>query len=167
MVFELDKNTTNILTTLTSVGVGVLAWEYAAVNKYAKNIPGYQYLSKNGFEDALTGLIGGPLVRKIDPTYPGRPGPWGPHPLGAFNKVTIGGIALKIANLLTRKWTEKYVDSVPDLLDAAANGLIAGGVIGGIFDPPGMTQTQSGGWLNIGNTPNPRADAQNRVAVLI
>jgi hypothetical protein len=166
-MFELDKNTTNLVSTGITVGVGLLAWEYAAVNKYAKNIPSYNYLSKSAFEDALSGMIGGDLVRKIDKSWTGQPSPWKPTPLGAINKVSVGGIVLKIANMITRKWTEKYVDSIPDFIDAAANGLIAGGVIGGIFDPAGETQTQRGDWINIGNTPNPRADASNRIAVLV
>lgn len=161
MVFSLDKGTTDMATTAIGVGVGFTAWMYTATRNVDRGQP---IFSAQRFSDALGNILGPNLAQQITGKSTGSVQKF--NLMGWANKVTFIGIALKVVNGMTKKWTEKYFDSIPDFVDAAANGLIAGGAIGGIFDPPGMTQT-SMGWQAIGNTPNPRADGASRVAVLI
>jgi hypothetical protein len=135
MDFGLKGETLHLATGLTSLGVGIAAWEYQATSKYSRQSGYAGLLNKARFEDALAGLVGNKAVRAMDSTYQGM-ADFRPSPLGAINKTSIGGAILKIFNLATRKMTEKYIEPLPDFLDAAANGLIAGGIIGGVFDPP-------------------------------
>jgi hypothetical protein len=160
-MFELDKDTTNLMTGAISVGVGFTAWLYTATQQQMTT----PLFTKQRLSDAIAGAVGPNLAAKITGTSTGAKMKLAP--MGWLNKVTIGGIILKVANILSRKYTEKFIDSVPDFIDAAANGLIAGGALGGILvDPSGYTETSGGGFMNLGNTPNPRADS-GRIAVLV
>lgn len=160
-MFELDKPTTNLLTGAITAGVGFTAWMYTATQQQMQT----PLFSKQRLADALAGAVGGDLASKITGTPTSAKMKL--NPMGWANKVTIGGIILKVANMVSRKYTEKYADSIPDFIDAAANGLIAGGVIGGILVDPAGSTTSSGAIVNFGNTPNPRADMSNRIAVLV
>jgi hypothetical protein len=143
----LGKDATKTLVPLTGFGVGLLAWEYQATSKW---IPGwgpggppggYNLLSRWRFADALGALIGTDLVRKSgiggSKWNNGNVQLFNPNAMGWLNKTFGAGIALKIANALIRKYVKAYenVDAIPDMIDAAANGLAVGGAIGGIFDP--------------------------------
>jgi hypothetical protein len=162
--FTLDKQTTDLATGAISVGVGFTAWMWTATRN-EKNLP---LFGKQRLTDAIGNIVGPNLAKQITGTPMSAGGQAKFNMTGFLNKVFFGGIVLKVANAFSRKYTEKLIDSVPDFIDAAANGLIAGGLVGGIFDPPGYTATSSGGWINVGNTPTPRgAEYSNRISVLV
>jgi|SRR5208337_3911 len=162
-MFSLDKQTTDLASGAISVGVGFTAWLYVATQQQMKT----SLFTKQRLSDAIAGAVGPDLAQKITGTSTGAKMKLAP--MGWLNKVTIGGIILKVANIFTRKYTEKYIDSVPDFIDAAANGLIAGGTIGGILvDPAGMTETSKEDFLALGNTPTPRGrEYSSRISVLV
>jgi hypothetical protein len=157
---DFDKATTGLLSTAITAGVGFTAWIYTATQQQMVT----PLFTKQRLSDALAGMVGPNLATMITGTPTGAIMKL--NAMGWANKVTIGGAILKIANQLTRKYTEKYIDGVPDFIDAASNGLIAGGAIGGIFvDPagggPAGTYTVIGNVAGQGNVPFARGEARN------
>ena len=153
MVFTIDSGITKVATPAITLGVGFAAWMYTATRISDKGMP---ILSAQRFSDALGNIVGPNLANQITGKTTNSVQKF--NMLGWANKVTAIGIGIKIVNSIFYKETEKYLDSLPDFIDAAANGLIAGGVIGGLFDPAGYTNIIGGGRADIGSVPFGRGD---------
>jgi hypothetical protein len=175
---EITASTEKWLGGLSAIASGVLAWEYQATSKLAAGFPagqwpsawtgGYSLFSKIRFGDALAGLVGNGNVKQVfGPSYNGV-GDFHPNPFGWVNKTVGVGIVLRAADyILSRVWgLYDKLDGVPAVVRGISTGLIAGGGLGGVFDPDigGFTAVStvtgpSGGGVATGNVPYTRGEA--------
>jgi hypothetical protein len=135
----------------------------------------YPMFSAWRFADALSGIIGTGLTDQIFKTPSGgivrsaNIVGFHPNPMGWANKTVALGVGIKIADeVLKRIWPmwERDLDAVPEVVRGVSTGLIAGGAVGGIFDPViggTMLSNDSGsglsGSMSIGNVPFGRGEA--------
>ena len=141
MVDILGGSAEQVIQKIVSIGTGVAAWEYQATAKYAEYNEaykgGYSLFSTQRFGDALAGILGNQLTRKIIPGWGGA-ADFKPNPLGAINKTSVTGGALLFADAFLRKTWDIYrndLDMIPDIVQAVGIGVTVGGIVGGIFDP--------------------------------
>jgi hypothetical protein len=166
MDMDIDARTEKWLGGIGAVGAGFLSWEYEATKKWSQGnpVPGYSLFSKHRFADALAGIIGKGPKNMLFPSESGAAADFHPNPMGWANSTVAIGVGIKIADeVLKRIWPmwEKDLDAVPEVVRGISTGMIAGGALGGIFDPAqGMTQG-SGGAVNVGNVPYGRGEGGN------
>lgn len=132
----------NMIQTGTAVGIGILAWENAATAKWAKDNPvqPYSLFGLYRFKDALCGLIGKDLAGKIfNEDMSGRGADFRPNIMGAINKTSMTGVGILIVDNILKAVVPEYkkLPAVSSFVKGAGMGLTAGGIVGGIFDPPG------------------------------
>jgi hypothetical protein len=175
---DISASTEKWLGGIAAVGAGILAWEKEATGKYAAAYKAsgvnYPMFSTWRFADALSGIIGNNLTDQIFRNAQGgiiRSGigqGFKPNPMGWANKTVALGVGIKIADeVLKRIWPmyEKDLDAVPEVIRGLSTGLIAGGAVGGIFDPAvgGYTMVGGDGGMSgpmaIGNVPFGRGEA--------
>jgi len=154
MDFTSNGKMDKIVKTGTAAGVGFLAWQSAATNKYPYD-PSVGIISQHRFIDALSGITGsnlanqaskavfGPNAYQMTPTS-GVTNLNGPKftPFGALNSITFSGVGILIANSLLKEWVGQYkrFPIVPEVVEGAGWGALIGGVIGGMFDPVPSSQ---------------------------
>jgi hypothetical protein len=170
MDMDIDARTEKWLGGIGAVGAGFLSWEYEATKKWSQGnpVPGYSLFSKHRFADALAGIIGKGPKNMIFPSEAGAAADFHPNPMGWVNGTVGIGVAIKIADeILKRIWPvyEKDLDAVPEVVRGISTGLIAGGALGGIFDPnPSgfsvLGGSESGGVAS-GNVPFGRGEGRN------
>lgn len=134
-----------MIETGVAVGTGILAWENAATAKWAKNNPvqPYSLFSLYRFQDALCGLIGKDLTGKIfGEDMSARGADFKPNIMGAINKTSMTGVGVLIIDSILKAVVPAYkkLPAVSSVVKGAGMGLTAGGIVGGIFDPPGGNQ---------------------------
>jgi len=88
----------------------------------------------------LSHMVGPQLASKVFPQIGGLPG-MKLNPLGPLNASVAGGVILLILDgvihsFIGSKYGYGYIRPV---IHGVGAGLIGGGIIGGIFDPPGQT----------------------------
>jgi hypothetical protein len=165
---EIDAKTEKWLGGLGALGAGFLAWEYEATKKWTPNPVGYSLFSRHRFADALAGLIGKNAKNMVFPSEAGAGADFHPNPMGWVNTTVAIGVAIKITDeILKRLWPiyEKDLDAVPEVVRGISTGLIAGGALGGIFDPAPsgfsvLGMAESGGVAS-GNVPFGRGEGRN------
>jgi len=136
----------------TAIGTGILAWEASATSKYAANYGKGSLFTKWRFCDALAGLIGNGLVKKIFPDYTGQ-ADMNPNLMGAINKTSMTGAALLAIDAIVKAIVPEYkkLPAVASIVRGAGMGLLGGGIVGGIFDPPASGSNQN---RTVNMTPN-------------
>lgn len=144
----------NMIETGTAIGTGVAAWINASTAKWAQGNPhpDYTIFSLYRFEDALCGLIGKDLAGKVmGKDFSGRGADFKPNIMGALNKTSITGVGVLIIDSILKAVVPQYkkLPVVSSVVKGAGMGLTAGGIIGGIFDPPGTAQPAQGSNANI------------------
>jgi hypothetical protein len=171
----LTEKNENLLGTGIAVGTGILGWELAATLKYALpndilhysgGIP-YSPFSQQRFADAVAGLIGNGMTKKIFPSWTGA-ADFKPNLMGFLNKITYTGAALLIADKILSN-VKQYRDFplAQTIISNAGKGLTVGGIVGGIFDPdpnspaPRANAAQGTAY----NVPNPRINNQSQQGI--
>jgi len=121
----------------TAIGTGILAWEAAATQKYVANYGKGSLFQKARFADALAGLIGNELTKKIFPDWQGA-ADLSPNIMGAINKFSMTGAAILIIDAIVKAVVPEYkkLPAVSSIVKGAGMGVLGGGIVGGIFDPP-------------------------------
>lgn len=134
---EISAKTNSLIETGTAVTAGFFGFVSAAT---AKLNPKPNAFSKTGIEYALAMVVGGNNITRIDPSFGDNPIEPKLDFMGPFNDVTYAGIGLLAADwILKNEVPAKYyknLDGVPSVVHGAGIGLLVGGIIGGLFDPP-------------------------------
>jgi hypothetical protein len=128
------------ISTAVALGVGFTSWMKVSTKKYAAGYVGYSgsVVFKQMLADATGNTLGNMVAKALFPWWNGSAD--NNHPLfwGWANSTTFGGVALAVVNYLAKDFVPSYkrLDGLSNIVDGLAYGLIGGGIIGGVFDPP-------------------------------
>jgi hypothetical protein len=128
---DISASTEKTIKTLSTIGAGGISWLYTATGSQMQT----PLFTKQRLSDALGGMLGKDLAKQITGVTTIKD--FQIHPMGWANQVVFGGIAGKIINGVLKSNVPQYrnIPIVPELIDGVTTGMIAGGAIGGIFDP--------------------------------
>lgn len=126
-------------------GAATISWctqstaKLAEFNKQHGYSQPYDIFNKYRWVDALAGILGYDLVKRMFPEWQGSPEnkTFKPNPFGWLNKTTIGaGVGYAVNQMLKENVPEyRKLDMIPELIDALLAGVTVGSAIGGVFDP--------------------------------
>ena len=126
-------------------GVGLVVGASTFIGQSTKQWVGmqggaaYPIFSKQRIGDALASVIGNGATQKVIHGWGGQ-ADFSLNPMGMLNMNAIGGAAVLIADKFVSKAKIPYYSIARPLIKGTGIGLLAGGLLGGLFDPAQVPQ---------------------------
>lgn len=173
---EFSAKTEDWITKGLAISSGIIAWEQTATSKFVpwsqQNNIDYGLFTKHRFADALGLTIGYDAAHAIFPDQPCAKGYQTFNLMGAFNKTSISGMLILVADAILKQVVPDYkrLDGIPSAVKGIGLGMTAGGIVGGVLDPNPSGYTVLGqterGMVATGNVPFGRASDRAQISVL-